>query len=166
MHAALLALKEKQKLKKDASPTSTVAFGASSPTLRNRIPTPPSPDPFGVDESKGSNGTASRVKERERERSKKDSLKLNGKLGIILTPTHTDRWRTKTRGFRWTESDPGSAVIPESILSLGLGKGKGPKRGMGPSVPSTEMPVSERMVLWSALIVIQNALKQCEKVSD
>jgi hypothetical protein len=160
MQRALLALKEKQRdkqkeLMKKKTAVSTVAFGASSPTLRNAAVcapmSPPTPETGGSDR----NTTPSRT---ESHGGKKAEYTLNGKMGIIMKPTTTDRWRAKTRGYVWKESGPsstqGAKIDP---------KNPGVKGRVPPGASTAvELSVTERLSLWTALLVLNSAMTACE----
>jgi hypothetical protein len=164
MQRALLALKEKQKdkqkeLLKKKNAVSTVAFGASSPTLRNvaaSAPTsPPTPETGGSER----NTTPSKT---ESQGGKKADYALNGKMGIILKPTTTDRWRAKTRGYVWKESGP-SSTQGGKIDS----KNPGVKGRVAPGASTAvELSVTERLSLWTALLVLNSAMIACESAQS
>lgn len=163
MQRALLALKEKQKDKqkdilKKKSAVSTVAFGASSPTLRNVAATPTSPPT----PETGRSEKTSPSSRTESLRGKEAEHTLNGKMGIILKPTTTDRWRAKTRGYVWKESGPSSTQGGKIDPKNPGVKGRVPPGGAG----AVELSVTERLSLWTALLVLNSALISCESAQS
>ena len=160
MQRALTALKDKQKdLQKKKSAVSTVAFGASSPTLRNPPMGPPHSPP--TPETGGSDKQSTPTKT-ESQGGKKSEHALNGKMGIILKPTTTDKWRVKSRGYVWKESSPsstqGGKIDP---------KNPGVKGRVSPgATTAVELSVAERLSLWTALLVLNSALISCESAQS
>jgi hypothetical protein len=157
MQRALLALKEKQKdkqkeLLKKKNAVSTVAFGASSPTLRNVAAISPT-----TPETGGSERITTPSKT-ESQGGKKAEYALNGKVGIILKPTTTDRWRAKTRGYVWKESGAGGKIDS---------KNPGVKGRVAPGASTAvELSVTERLSLWTALLVLNSAMIACENAQS
>lgn len=156
MQGALSALKDKQKKNAKAA----VAFGASSPTLRDPIPMP---IPIRLEEHAPSHTVGlGDSKEIEINGSKKRSDSTqNAKAGTIRTPVTTDRWRAKTRGYSTVPSgsktgrmDPKSPGVSAQMLVRGAGSAS--------TVHSIEMTAGQRLAVWSALLVLQSCLIGCE----
>lgn len=152
MQGALSSLKGKQK-----SSAKTVAFGASSPTLREpSIPTPAhvedltTPYTVRLDHSNEADISGSRRRS--------DGLQST-RAGTITKPVTTDRWRAKTRGYAHREMtgrmDPKGPGVNAQMLVTGAGSAS--------PLHSTEMTAAQRLAVWSALLVLQSCLTGCEE---
>jgi hypothetical protein len=158
IQGALSSLKGKQK-----SSAKAVAFGASSPTLREPIiPTPTSASasahvedltaPYSVrlDHSNEADTSGSR---------RRSEGLQSTRAGTITKPVTTDRWRAKTRGYAHREmtgrTDPKGPGVNAQMLVTGAGSAA--------PLHSIEMTAAQRLAVWSALLVLQSCLAGCEE---
>lgn len=156
MQGALSSLKGKQK-----SSAKAVAFGASSPTLREPIiPTPAPASAHVEDLSTPYTVRLDHSRESDMIGSRRRSEGLqSSRAGTITRPVTTDRWRAKTRGYAHREmtgrTDPKGPGVNAQMLVTGAGSAS--------PLHSTEMTAAQRLAVWSALLVLQSCLTGCEE---